>query len=339
MEKKPTLPFSKITKNSVDLAGGKGTSLGEMTRLFGGQAHANPIPPGFVITSAAFYEFIKQGDMNVEIAAILDSVNPENIKSVEHSSRQIRSIIMSTEMPEDLKKEIEVDFQNLETPLVAVRSSATAEDSKSASWAGELETYLNTDKDSLLENVKKCWSSLFTPRAIFYAFEKGIYTKKGNITKAKKIKCDDFDSVNGVSVAVVVQTMVQSEVSGICFTVHPVTKDSNQMIIEAGWGLGEAIVSGQVTPDNYVIDKDDNCILDINVNTQERMIVKKGKETKMSPVPESEQSKQKMSGAKIMELAEICMKIEKHYGFPCDIEWAMVDGKIYITQSRPITTL
>jgi len=142
-----------------------------------------------------------------------------------------------------------------------------------------------------------------------------------------------------VSVAVVIQAMIQSEVSGITFTVHPVTQDKNQMIIEAGWGLGEAIVSGQVTPDSYVIDKRDWSIMDINIAKQEKMITKVGKATKTINVPKSKQEQQKLMGKKIIELAQLCGHIEKHYKFPCDIEWAEVGGKLYITQSRPITTL
>ena len=133
--------------------------------------------------------------------------------------------------------------------------------------------------------------------------------------------------------------MVQSDVAGICFTVHPVTQDKNQMIIEAGWGLGEIIVSGQITPDSYVIDKRDWSIMDINIAKQEKMITKTGKVTKTTSVPKVKQEQQKLLGKKIIELAKLCSQIEKHYGFPCDIEWAMAEGKLYITQSRPITTL
>jgi pyruvate,water dikinase len=212
------------------------------------------------------------------------------------------------------------EFKKLKAQYVAVRSSATAEDSKTASWAGELETYLNTTEKDLLNKVKKCWSSLFTPRAIFYRHEKKLLKSK-------------------VSVAVVVQKMIQSEVSGICFTVHPVTKDKNQMILEAGLGLGEAIVSGQITPDSYVLDKRDWSIMDINIAEQTMMIAKKGKITAQIKLPKAKGGKQKLAGKQIVELAKLCGTIEKHYGFPCDIEWAMEKGKFYITQSRPITTL
>ncbi|OGG86801.1 hypothetical protein A3B87_01660 [Candidatus Kuenenbacteria bacterium RIFCSPHIGHO2_02_FULL_39_13] len=313
--------FTQLNKNSVAEAGGKGASLGEMTHLFGGQAQAKiPVPPGFVVLASAFDRFLDETDLAQDIQAQLDQVNYKDTNSVDRYANVIRDTIAKTKFPEDLKKEIVAEFKKLKAPLVAVRSSATAEDSKTASWAGELETYLNTDEKDLIENVKKCWSSLFTPRAIFYRHEK-------KLLKAK------------VSVAVVIQKMVQSDVSGICFTVHPVTQDKNQMIIEAGFGLGEAIVSGQITPDSYVIDKRDWSIIDINIAKQAQQIIKIDRITAMTKIKKADQEKQKLSGKKIIELAKLCGQIEKHYGFPCDIEWAMEKGKIYITQSRPITTL
>jgi len=180
-------------------------------------------------------------------------------------------------------------------------------------------------KKNLLESVQKCWASLFTPRAIFYRVERNLQKKD-------------------VSVAVVVQKMVNSEVSGVCFTVHPVTRNSDQMIIEAGWGLGEAIVQGIITPDSYVVEKSKipssaGFLVDVNVSNQEKMIVRDKNGTAEKPVSAAKEEKQKLSERQILELAKICLKIEKHYGFPCDIEWALEKGKFYITQSRPITTL
>ncbi len=309
------LPFAKLSKKSVAQAGGKGASLGEMTQA------GIPVPPGFVVLAPAFDRFLAETDLLVEVQAILKKVNYKDIASVERASQEIRSLISTAKFPKDLATMILAEFKKLKSPLVAVRSSATAEDSADASWAGELETYLNTDSKTLLKNVQQCWSSLFTPRAIFYRHEK-------KLTKSH------------VSVAVVVQKMVQSQISGIAFTVHPVTQDKNQMIIEAGWGLGEAIVSGQITPDSYVIDKKGKFLLDINVAPQARQLVKKpGSGIKWQPVPKKAANAQKLSGKQILELASICLGIEKHYKFPCDIEWAFEKSKFYITQSRPITTL
>jgi pyruvate,water dikinase len=307
--------FSQITKKSVSEAGGKGASLGEMTKA------KIPVPPGCVILAGAFDRFLEETDLVQEVTAQLKKINYKDINSVDGASAIIRSLIMKAKMPLDLEKEIVAEFKKLKTKFVAVRSSATAEDSSAASWAGELETYLNTTDKTLLVNVKKCWSSLFTPRAIFYRHEKKLLKTK-------------------VSVAVVIQAMVDSEISGIAFTVHPVTQDRKQMIIEAGYGLGEAIVSGSITPDSYVISKQDFSFLDINIAEQNRQIVKcLRKGVKWIPVPKAKQEKQKLTGRQIVELAKICAGIEKHYKFPCDIEWAFYRGKFYVTQSRPITTL
>ncbi|MCU0679710.1 MAG: hypothetical protein MUF50_00130 [Planctomycetes bacterium] len=307
--------FKEIDKKSVAIAGGKGASLGEMTKA--GLA----VPPGFVILSHSFDRFLEETDLFQSIDSELHKTNYNDINSVDKTSAIIREMIHEAKMPIDLSKEIVANFKKLKTKYVAVRSSATAEDSSVASWAGELETYLNTTDKRLLENVKRCWSSLFTPRAIFYRKEKDLLETH-------------------VSVAVVVQKMVESEVSGIAFTVHPVTQDRTQMIIEAGYGLGEAIVSGSITPDSYVLDKRDMSLMDVNVSKQEKKIVLDVKNgVKWTKIAKNEQEKQKLSNKQVVQLAELCLKIEKHYKFPCDIEWAYEKKKFYITQSRPITTL
>ncbi len=219
------------------------------------------VPPGFVILAGAFDRFY-------------GSVFPEN-----------------------LAKEILAEFKKLKTKYVAVRSSATAEDSSNAAWAGQLESYLNTTEKNLIKSVEKCWASLYSPRVISYRTQKGLNKKK-------------------ISVAVVIQKMIQSEISGVCFTAHPVTKDKNQMVIEAGYGLGEAIVGGKITPDTYVLDKKTIGVGHLSI-----------------------EGKQKLSDKQIIKLAELCQKIEKLFKYPQDIEWAFAKGKIYILQSRPITTI
>ncbi|MBA7635710.1 Phosphoenolpyruvate synthase [subsurface metagenome] len=314
MKAKFIKPFRDLSKKDISIAGGKGASLGEMTQA------GLSIPPGFVVLATAFDEFLKQTDLNIEIDSIIKKVNHKDINSVEGASVKIRDLINDKLMPENIKKEIQKEFNKLRARYVAVRSSATAEDSSIASWAGELESYLNVTKKDLLGLVKKCWSSLFTPRAIFYRFEKKLNNQK-------------------ISVAVVIQKMVQSEVSGVCFTVHPITEDRNQMVIEAGYGLGEAIVGGKITPDTYVINKKLNSILDINISKQKMMITKTSKGTMEIKVLASKQEKQKLTNKQIVQLAKICKKIEEHYKSPQDIEWAIENNKIHITQSRPITTL
>ena len=306
--------FNEINQKDISIAGGKGASLGEMTKA------GFPVPEGFVISAFAFDNFLKETDINIEIESQLKKVDPKRTHTIDDVSQVLRSLIGRYQMPKDLEKEILNAFDKLGTRYVAVRSSATAEDSKIASWAGELETYLGITKKNLLEAVQKCWSSLFTPRAIFYRIEKKLDGKE-------------------VSVAVVVQKLIDAEVAGVCFTCHPVTKDKNQMVIEASWGLGESVVAGKVTPDTYIVDKKDMTILDININEQFTEIKRREEGAKEIKVPKSRAGKQCLSEKKILELAIICQRIEALYGFPCDIEWAVEKGKIYIVQSRPITTL
>lgn len=307
--------LSKIGMNNVVLAGGKGASLGEM--LGAGIS----VPPGFVILTTTFEKFLEETDLNIKINSILHSINREEIHTVENASEKIKALILKAEMPQNTAVEIKKFFKNLSSKYVAVRSSATAEDLTSATWAGQLESYLNTTEENLLENVKKCWASLFAPRVIFYRFQKNLHDSQ-------------------VSVAVVIQEMVESEKSGIAFSVHPVTQDKNQLIIEAGLGLGEAIVAGQITPDSYVIEKQPRRILDKNVQIQIKGLYRMEKGgNEWRDIPKGKSEKQVLSDNEILELTEVILRIEKLFGYPVDIEWATENGGFKILQSRPITTL
>lgn len=307
--------FSQINKGDAASAGGKGASLGELTRA------GIPVPPGFVILAGAFERFLAEADLNAEIDTILHTVNQQEMHTIENASEKIQALIVGAKMPEDIGQGIRDFYKKPDAGYVAVRSSATAEDSASAAWAGQLDTFLNTTEDTLLANVQKCWASLFTPRAIFYRLEKELHKQK-------------------ISVAVVVQKMVQSEVSGIAFSVHPVTEDRNQLIIEAGFGLGEAIVSGAITPDSYVIEKNPRRIIEKNITYQSRALWRaENGGNEWHELSQEEGSKPALSDEQALELAELILRIENHYGFPCDIEWAYEAGHFYITQSRPITTL
>lgn len=307
--------FNNLSRKDTNIAGGKGASLGEMISA------GIPVPDGFVILSNTFDHFLAETDLKQEIDTILHTVDHKAIHTVEEASEKIRGLIEIQEIPKDITDEIIKRFKTLKTELVAVRSSATLEDGAEHAWAGQLDSFLNTTGKHLLENIRKCWSSLFTPRAIFYRFEKGLHD-------------------TSVSVAVVVQKMVQSEISGIAFSVHPITEDRNQIIIEAGFGLGEAIVSGAVTPDSYVVEKEPRKIIDTTINTQKRGLYKsKNGENEWKEIPEPKASSQVLNESQIMELSDLVVKIENHYGFPCDIEWAYENGNFYITQSRPITTI
>lgn len=317
-----TKNFKGISKKDTKIAGGKGASLGEMTlRLCSMQAPQKcPVPAGFVVLANAFDKFLRDTDGITEEDAMLDRIDIQSTENIEEQAEIMRDVILKKKFPEKLGKEILKSFDKLGAKNVAVRSSATAEDSKIDAWAGQLESYLYVTRKNLLQSVQKCWTSLYTPRALFYRIERKMKRKH-------------------VSVAVVVQKMVNSEISGVCFTVHPVTKDKDQMIIEACWGLGEALVQGIVTPDSYVVEKSTLNLIDVNVNLQEKQILRGKDGTDEAPVPKKRKEKQKLSAKQIIELAKICKAIESHYGFPCDIEWALEKGKFYIVQSRPITTL
>lgn len=307
-------PFKKLNRKSVSIAGGKGAQLGEMYRK------GIPVPNGFLVLTDSFNLFLKENKLEEAIEKELKKVNAKKTDSVNNASKKIRSIIAKGKVSREVEKSILKEFNELKAKYVAVRSSATAEDAKDASWAGELETYTNVMKKDLMEKVKLCWSSLFTPRAIFYRIEKKLKGKE-------------------VSVGVVVQKMIESEVSGVAFTVNPVTNNENEIIIEAAYGLGESVVGGKVTPDRYTVNKKENFIENIEINAQEKMVTRiKGKEKEVK-VKASEQENQKLSGEQIMRLAEICKNIEGIYNFPQDIEFALEKNKFFILQTRPITTL
>lgn len=308
------LPFKKLNKKSVSIAGGKGAQLGEMfnSRI--------PVPDGFVVLVNSFNSFLEENDLEKEIEKELKKVNPKKTDSVNLASKKIREAISKGKISKEIEEKVMKEFSVLKANYVAVRSSATAEDAKDASWAGELETFTHIQKKDLLDAVKKCWSSLFTPRAIFYRIEKKLSGKK-------------------VAVAVVVQKMVESETAGVAFTVNPITKNSNEIIIEAAFGLGESVVSGAVTPDKYVVNKKEMFIENIEVNAQKEFLALKAGKTQKMKVKKDEQENQKLSGQKIMQLAELCKKIESHYKFPQDIEFGLEKEKIFILQTRPITTL
>ena len=308
------LPFAKISRKDIQIVGGKGANLGEMTKA------GIQIPDGFVVASLIFEDLIKNAKIGNEIKEIIKKIEINDSKSIEKASDNIKKLILRSKIVKDIEKNILDAFDELDSKYVAVRSSATAEDSETDSWAGQLDTFLNVSKEDLIENIKNCWISLFSERALFYRIER---------------KMDE----QNISLAVVVQKMIQSEVAGVCFTVHPVNKDKNQLIIEAGFGLGEAIVSGSITPDSYVIDKKDLKIIKKNILKQDKMIVRSKNGKGVLVISAQNNESQKLSNNDIIKLSKLCIKIEKYYKRPQDIEWALKDNKFYILQSRPITTL
>jgi pyruvate, water dikinase len=314
--------FEQLDKGSLNEAGGKGANLGEMTQ------NNFPIPPGFVVVSGAYFMHLDRNGIRGEIEKILTGLDVNNTDVLNAASEEIKSLIISHEMPQEIRTDIVAAYRDLSTrlghePFVAVRSSATAEDLPNASFAGQQSTYLNVrGEDDVVEFVKACWASLFEPRAIFYRVE------------------NNFEHMK-VGLAAVVQAMVQSERAGVMFTVDPISQDRNVITIEAGYGLGETVVSGQITPDTYRVAKSSFMILDKSISKQEWMLAKVGSSEKNEKVfiKDEAQSRQKIPDETVIEIAKIGARIEEHYGSPQDIEWAVNGGKLYITQSRPITTL
>jgi pyruvate, water dikinase len=312
--------FNEVGKKDVASVGGKGANLGELTNA------KIPVPPGFIVTSDAYYGFLEKTQIMTDIRKLLNSINPQDSKQLQHIAEVIQKIIIKSEVPPDLVHKIYEAYKKMGSGLVAVRSSATAEDLPDASFAGQQSTFLNVQgEENVVQAVKECWASLFNARAIFYRVER------------------NFDHFK-VGIAVPVQRMVQSEASGVMFTLEPVTSDKRKIVIEAVYGLGEAIVSGEVTPDLFIIDKYDLRVISKTINKQEWQLIKNPSKDKIhlnikENIPPELQLSQKITDDEVMQLATLGKNIEKHYNFPQDIEWAKENGQIYITQARPVTTI
>jgi pyruvate,water dikinase len=311
----------EMTKEDVPLVGGKGANLGEMlgTEL--------PVPGAFILTSEAYWKFVQEGGIKDKIFNILNDTNVDDDKSLNSASKKIRKIFTGTKIPWNMEIDILNAYKKLsqeaetEDVFVAVRSSATAEDLPEASFAGQQETFLNVNKENeLLRRVRDCWSSLFTPRAIFYREKQGFDHSK-------------------VALAVVVQRMVNSEVSGVMFTSDPITGVPT-VVIEAGFGLGEAIVGGEIIPDTYHIEQETLQIKDKKIAKQTWMYTKDktGKTIKVD-LEDELQKVQKLSNENIIKVAKYGTRIEEHYEQPMDVEWCIEDNDIYIVQARPVTTI
>ncbi len=308
--------FAGLSKEDVGSAGGKGANLGELTNS------GVPVPPGFVVLAKSYFTFLEENNLRPQIHKILsvcDINDPHQLATV---SKKIRKLILTTEIPHRIAMEIMKAYAKLGSKTaVAVRSSATAEDLPEASFAGQNDSFLNIVGDAnVLMRVRDCWASLFGERSIFYR---------------ETQKFDHFK----VGIAVPVQKMIQSEVSGVMFTVDPISQDKDVLVIEAIYGLGDYIVQGVVTPDHYETSKSKKEIIHKNIAVQEIMETRSTHEVKETKVVKSYQDKQKLSDKYILQLTEIGRKIQEHYFKPQDIEWSLEKGKLYIIQARPITTL
>ena len=326
-ERRIILWFNELGKDDVPLVGGKNANLGEMINA------GIPVPPGFAVTAYAYKRFINETGIRDKIYDIIrETVKERRPEEYEEASKKIRSLIENTSMPHDIEEEIRKSYRELSRRMgkiaefVAVRSSATAEDLPGASFAGQQETYLNVrGEDEVVKMVQKCWSSLFTPRAIFYREEKGFKHEK-------------------VLISVAVQKMVNAKAAGVMFTLHPVTGERDKIVIEGNWGLGEAVVSGSVTPDEWVVDKNTLEILEKRIVEKDIEYIRDyntGK-TIHSKVPPERRRIPCLTEEEVKELAKLAIKIEKHYNYPQDIEWAIdkdlpFPQNVFILQSRPET--
>src|SRR4030042_1857963 len=310
--------FSQVDKEDVPLVGGKGANLGELYKL------GISIPNGFIITSQAYFENIKRSGTLDRIKGILYDVDVENPVLLDSKAKACQAEIKKISLDNNLEQKIYDYYERLsngKSVYVAVRSSATAEDLPEASFAGQQSTFLNIcGKKKLKEAILNAWASLFEARAIFYRVQK------------------QFDHFK-VGIALPIQKMVQSEVSGIMFTIDPVTNNKKRIIIESIFGLGELIVSGQITPDHYEVNKKNFKIVQKNIISQDKQLVRKDNINKIIAISKPYRMTQKLKDDKIIELTKLGLKIEKHYFFPQDIEWAMENDKLYIVQTRPVTTI
>jgi len=305
-----------VRADDIDSVGGKGASLGELTDA------GLPVPPGFVVTAGTYRSFIEKTGIEDELFEAVD-VDPEDSTALAKAEARAKELVLDTELPEEMREGVLAAYDDLDDgeAFVAVRSSATAEDLPDASFAGQQETFLNITREDLIDRVKRCWASLFTQRAIYYRQEQGF-------------------EHSAVNIAVVVQRMVDAEKSGVMFTSHPST-GAEKVIIEAAWGLGEAVVSGAVSPDNYVVDRETGDIEEVTVADKKVMHEKDPEtgETVEREVPEERRNARVLSDDEIRELVALGERVEEHYGVPQDVEWAMAEGETYMLQSRPITTI
>ncbi len=330
--------LSEIARNDIVIAGGKGANLAEMYNA------ELPVPPAFIVTAQAYQKFLKNAGIRNKILDIANSIDLENTQELEDKTKKIREIIITAEMPQELAKSITEAYSNInvdrasleeasadvvgiiiasrEPCFVAVRSSATTEDLSVASFAGQQDSYLNIKGNkSLLEAIKKCWASLFTARATYYRTKKGFSHEQSFI-------------------AVVVQKMINSEKSGVTFTINPLTNNKEEIVIEAVFGLGEGIVSGAIEPDNYIIDKKTLRPKSKRMGKKKISFMRASTgETIKKELPEEVWDKVVLDGHELKNLANYANKIEEHYKWPQDIEWAIEGGQVYIVQSRPVTTV
>ena len=299
--------LDEIKEPKVSELGGKGFSLAVLLN------NGFNVPKGFVIISKAFFKFLEDNNLSERIKELYSEINDNNFQE---KSKEIKELIINGKMPEEITQEIKENLSELSVQHVTIRSSAVSEDSLKASFAGLHDTFLNVNSDLVLENLKKCWASLFNERAVIYRIKK-------NITRL----------VEGM--AIIIQEMIPAEVSGITLTIHP--SNEKALLIESSYGLGDLIVSGRIQPDDYIVDRETLVILDIRIGVKKRMNICKEKGTEIVEIKKELIEMQVIPDEKIQEIAKICSEIGKIFDHPQDIEWCIYNNKIWLLQSRPIT--
>ena len=315
-------PFANVRRADVATVGGKGANLGEMT------AAGLPVPPGFVLSIDAYEAFCDANELGPRIATALKDVRPDDPAALTKVSTKLRDLVVGGTVPDGLRAAIEEAYaalvrQDPARDRVAVRSSATAEDTAQFSFAGMFESFLNvSSSNELLDAVRKCWASTFGARVLFYRISQGMPAE--------------------MPVAVIVQRMVSSEKSGVMFTTDPATRDASRMVIEAAWGLGESVVQGAVTPDRHILDKQSLEVLSTTIAEKEFLLTwdEASRSTKRIELAGDPRAKMPVLTAdELKTLGTLARRAEEHYGKPQDLEFAIEGSDIYLTQSRPITTI
>jgi phosphohistidine swiveling domain-containing protein len=312
--------LKELDSSSISIAGGKGANLAELTRA------GLPVPPAFIVGTRAYRRHIESSSLLDPILAALEGIDYDDTSDIERRAGRIRQMIIEADTPADIDDGVRTAYAELEAQLgrdvlVSVRSSATAEDLPGMSFAGQHDTYLHIHgADAVVEHVKQCWASLWSDRAISYRNRQGFVHED-------------------VLLAVVVQEMFPSEVSGVMFTANPVTSNPKEIFLNCSWGLGEAIVSGRVNPDQYIVDKPSLEIKDKAIHEKMVMTVRNedGQGSSEVEVPQSDRSVEALADGLVKELCETGLRIEEHYGFPQDIEWGYSKGRLAILQSREVT--
>ncbi len=304
-----------VAREDLALAGGKGANLGEMIKA------GLPVPEGFVLLVNSYHRYVEENDLGKEIANLLAGIEGDHGEDITEATEKVKDLFTMGEIPADIKQEIDRIYLGIGEPPVAVRSSATAEDLPGASFAGQYTTFLNVNgREELYAAIKKCWASLWNDRAV-------SYRAKQNIGNAE------------LGHGVVVQKMINSEKSGILFTANPVNGRRDEISLSSSWGLGEAIVSGEVDPDQWVINKQYGEIVSEYIATKKVKTVRKAEGIELVAVEPEKQETVTLNADELQELLEFARKVEDYFGSPQDIEWAFTGGKFYLVQTRPVTAL